>query len=265
MPETTPESWIAPESPDLVWFGGADAERFLNDLISQEIGDMQPGESRRSLLLGPQGKLDHILWVVKDEARFGLVTDPGRGEELASTLGRYRIRVDVEIEPEHSPVWLVIGEGDGFDISWTGAPRHLIIGERPDLPVGSSTDYESLRVAAGEPLMGIDVEQSTIPEEAGLVDVSVDFTKGCYLGQELVARINSRGRNVPRRLRLLDLAAPTAASAPIVLGDKEVGTLTSANGVSGMALIHRDAEPGDTVSVGGVEAVVREIPPKPKT
>ena len=195
---------------------------------------------------------------LSDGARTGLM------QMYSMQKSMYR-SVDVELEPAPSTVWLVIGEGDGFDLSWTGAPRHLIIGERPDLPVGSSTDYESLRIAAGEPLVGIDVEQSTIPEEAGLVDVSVDFTKGCYLGQELVARINSRGRNVPRRLRLLDLAAPTAASAPIVLGDKEVGTLTSAIGLSGMALIHRDVEPGDTVSVGGIEAAVREIPPKPKT
>lgn len=265
MPHTSLEPWIAPETPDLVWFSGADSERFLNDLISQEIGGMRPGETRRSLLLGPQGKLDHILFVIKEDDRIGLVTDPGRGGQLASTLGRYRIRVDVEIQSETSPVWLVIGEGDGYDVSWTGVPRRLVIGSRPDLAVGELDRFDELRIEAGEPRWGVDVDSGTIPEEAGVVDVSVDFTKGCYLGQELVARINSRGRNVPKRLRILELAEHVGAGAGIVKADKDVGVLTSVQGVNGIALVHRDVEPGDTVLVGGVEATVREIPAKPQT
>ena len=84
---------IAPVTPDLVWFSGGDALRFLNDLISQEIGDLVDDDTRRSLLLGPQGKLEFVLWVIKDGDRIGLMTDQGRGGELAAYLGRYRIRV----------------------------------------------------------------------------------------------------------------------------------------------------------------------------
>ncbi|MEE8489619.1 MAG: hypothetical protein V3S43_04730, partial [Acidimicrobiia bacterium] len=94
----TYSSWLAPETPDLVWFRGADTIRFLNDLLSQEIGTMQPGRVTRSLLLAPQGKLDHILWVLRGDEEIGLITDGGRGQDLAATLGRYRIRVDVEVE-----------------------------------------------------------------------------------------------------------------------------------------------------------------------
>src|SRR5918996_1336548 len=75
---------IAPEQPDLVWFSGTDHLRFLNDIISQELGDMEPGQAHRSFLLTPQGKLDFLLWAIREEERIGLVTDPGRGESLAS-------------------------------------------------------------------------------------------------------------------------------------------------------------------------------------
>lgn len=257
--------WIAPETPDLVWFSGADAERFLNDLISQEISDMEPGEARRSLLLAPQGKLDHILWVIREEGRIGLVTDPGRGDELAATLGRYRIRVDVAIEKEAGPVWLVVGDGEGFDISWSSTARRLVVGERPELPEGTPESYEALRIDAGEPRWGHDVDERTIPEESGLVQASVDFTKGCYLGQELVARINSRGRNVPRRLRFLELADPVDAGSSIEFDGKGVGVLTSSSRHRGLALVSRDVEPGDRVKVGPATAIVREIPSKPQT
>ena len=95
---TITEPLLAPVVPELVWFSGADAIRFLNDLISQEIGDVEPGTVGRSLLLTPQGKLDHLLWVLRGEGEVGLIVDSGRGEDLAAKLARYRIRVDVEIE-----------------------------------------------------------------------------------------------------------------------------------------------------------------------
>lgn len=254
-------SWIAPESPDVVWFAGSDAKRFLNDLISQEIGDMADGEARRSLLLAPQGKLLFILWVIKDGDRYGVVTEPGRGEELATTLGRYRIRVNVDIDVESDDVWLVMGDGDGYDVSWSGVSRRLLIGERPDLPMGTSDEYDRLRVAAGEPAWGVDVDEGTIPHESGLVPTSVDFTKGCFLGQELVARIDSRGGNTPRNLRLLRASLPISSGDAIIDGDgEEVGLVTSASGDVGLAMLKRVVSPGDTVRVGEADAIVEDVP-----
>jgi tRNA-modifying protein YgfZ len=253
---------IAPEQPDLVWFSGTDNLRFLNDIISQELGDMAAGEARRSLLLAPQGKLDFLLWVIRDEDRIGLVTDPGRGEELASALGRYRIRVDVDIEPEIGDVWVVVGHWDGFDVSWPGAERHLVVGERPDLQEMSNDEYERLRVNAGEPKWGVDVDDGTIPHESGLVPASVDFTKGCFLGQELVARIDSRGGNTPRNLRLLELDDRVDAGASVTFEGDEVGTVTSAAGDVGLAMLKRSVAVGDRVEVAGRPALVRDLPAK---
>lgn len=264
MAVVTADPWLAPTAPDLVWFGGADVIRFLNDIISQEIGDMATGEVRRSLLLKPGGKVDHLLWVVKSEDGIGLITDPGRGEALATALGRYRIRVDVEIEVEQQPTWLVMGEWDGIDLSWSGITRMLVLGDRPDLPVGSSDDYERTRIDAGEPVHGIDVNDTSIPQEIGLVGETVDFTKGCFLGQELVARINSRGGNVPRPLRLLDIDGDAEAGTEILHDGKPVGVLTSVAGDRGLGVVKRKVEPGDTVEIGSARGVVRELPQKPQ-
>lgn len=261
---TSPQSdaaWIAPESPDLVWFGGADATRFLNDLISQEIGDMEPGDARRSLLLAPQGKLEFLLWVIKDGDRIGLITDAGRGDELADALRRYRIRVDVDIQPESGPVWLVVGDWEGYDLSWPGVERHLIVGERPDLPVGTAGEYERLRIEAGEPGWAQDVDEGTIPHESGLVPRSVDFEKGCFLGQELVARIDSRGGNTPRHLRRIEAGdGSLEVGTSVIKEGKEVGKVTSAVGAVGLAMVRREVEVGEEVEVGGVVAVVKDLP-----
>lgn len=256
----------APVRPDLVWFRGRDAVRFLNDLISQEIGARSPGSVVRSMLLGPRGKLDHLLWVLRGEEAVGLIADEGRGEELAATLGRYRIRVDVEID---GPVtgWLTVGgaaeepgwiAGDGgveAVLEWGGPPLRFVTGNKPVGPDLTVTEWDAIRIEAGEPRFGVDVDESTIPQETGLVAQTVDFTKGCFLGQELVARIDSRGR-VNRHLRRLALEGEVAAGAPIFAGEKEVGTLTSVAGNLGLALVHREVEPGDRVVVGEVPALI---------
>lgn len=256
------QPWIAPETPDLVWFSGSDALRFLDDIISQEIEDMAPGDARRSFLLEPQGKLRFLLWVIRDEDRIGLLTDPERGVELEAAISRYRIRVDVEIAQEDREVWIVVGDWDGYDISWPGVERHLVIGDKPDLDAGSAEEYERLRITAGEPRWGVDVDEGTIPHESGLVPASVDFTKGCFLGQELVARIDSRGGNTPRNLRLVETDGGIRAGDVVVADGTEVGTVTSATDGVGLAMLKRAVSVGDTVEVAGSRAIVSQVPAK---
>ncbi|MEX2651943.1 MAG: hypothetical protein WD473_05810, partial [Acidimicrobiia bacterium] len=257
-----PESLLADAAPDLVWFRGPDVVRFLNDLLSQEIAVMAPGEVRRSMLLNPQGRIDHLLWVLRGEGEVGLVTDTGRGADLAATLGRYRIRVAVEIEQSTDPRWLVIGpfsESTGgwlrtdsglvADVSWTTVPRFLVVGDRPDLPGIEAEAVERLRIGSGEPVVGLDTGPSTIPQETGLVPITVDVDKGCFLGQELVGRIHRRG-HVNKQLRVLEFPGEAGeVGSEINKGELTVGTLTSVSGSVGLATIRREVEPGEMVMV----------------
>jgi hypothetical protein len=266
---TPTEAFLADRAPDLVWFRGPDVVRFLNDLLSQEIAVMAPGEVRRSMLLNPQGRMDHLLWVLRGDDEVGLVTDPGRGADLAATLGRYRIRVAVEIEESDDPGWLVIGpysesagiwsrNEDGLiaDVSWMTVPRFLVLGERPNLPEIAAAEVESLRIQSGEPVVGVDTGPSTIPQETGLVPITVDVDKGCFLGQELVGRIHRRG-HVNKQLRVLEfLDTAGEPGAEVTKGELTVGTLTSISGSIGLATLRREVEPGETVMVAASEAVV---------
>jgi folate-binding protein YgfZ len=268
------EALLAPTTPELIWFTGPDAIRFLNDLISQEIGTAEPGEVRRSLLLTPQGKLDHMFWVLRGEEEVGLLVDAGRSEALIATLGRYRIRVKVDIEPSERETWLVLGPyrqergrwtGDrsalAADVSWSNLERALVVGENPGLPLLGPESYELLRIEAGEPLIGVDVSDSTIPQETGLVAGAISFNKGCFLGQELVARLDSRGGRVNHHLRIVRFVDGSAVvGLELFAGEKSVGVVTSAAKDAGLALVWRDVEPGDRLSVGEGEAVVESVP-----
>lgn len=264
---------LAPVSPQLVWFEGPDAVRFLNDLISQEIGTAEPGDVRRSLLLTPQGKIDFVLWALRGEDRVGLATEDGRGEELVTRLSRYRIRVDVEIAMTTGPVALIVGDievpagrwvetvdGLAADVSWPGLGRALLTGALPALPEMSLDDYTRERIEAGEPLVGVDVDEETIPQETGLVPEAISFTKGCFLGQELVARLDSRGGRVNRHLRVLRFEGSAPVVGTEVVKDGEtVGTLTSSSGSLGMARLRRGVEEGDVVLAGGVTGLVETV------
>jgi hypothetical protein len=271
---TITEQLLAPTIPEMIWFTGPDAVRFLNDLISQEIGDAEPGEVRRSFLLTPQGKLDHMFWVLRGDDEIGLVVDAGRGQALTTALTRYRIRVQVDIESVEEGVWLVVGPFDHdrgrwsgdrsalvADVSWSNLPRTLVVGDKPDRPQLEAEAYDLLRIEAGEPLIGVDVTDSTIPQETGLVAESISFNKGCFLGQELVARLDSRGGRVNHHLRILRFAGGEAdVGAEVVKEEAPVGVLTSAAQGVGLALLRRGVEPGEVVTAGGHEAVVEAVP-----
>lgn len=287
---------------DVVWVRGPDTITFLDGLLSQDLAALETGTVAHSFLLAPNGKLRAPLVVWRGGEETGLITARGAGPLVAGDLARFKIRVDVSIEPESATTLTVVGEraseilaaagagvpaGDG----WTsqpvvagaapfvlgGPPRYVTIGLGVDRlesagaePVDAS-HFEALRIERGEPLVGRDVDDSTIPQEMGPVDHAVSFTKGCYLGQELVARIDSRG-HVNRHLRgvVLDRGVLPPRGAELVAADKVVGTLTSVShsprlGVGvGMALVRREVAPGDTVTVtwdgGATVAGVRELP-----
>jgi folate-binding protein YgfZ len=125
---------------------------------------------------------------------------------------------------------------------------------------GDAEAYEAWRIAAGVPRMGAELDERTIPAEAGVVDRSVSFTKGCYTGQELVARVDSRGSSTPRRLRsiVLDAAGPAAGDALTAEG-REIGVLTSVSGVHALGYVRREAADLTAAEVAGIRAELRDL------
>lgn len=280
----------APGSVDLVWVEGPDAVAFVDGLLSQDVGALTPGQVARSFMLGPQGKLRHLLWVLRADDRLGLVTDRGRGAELAADLAHYRIRVKAEIVLETRPISELWGPGSaetaGVGVEWidtgdrvlvpipvSGSERVVVVGSSVPAPgVMTETEMVAARVESGEPVMGRDVDETTIPQETGLVGQAVSFTKGCYLGQELVARIDSRG-HVNRRLvgLAVDADGPVPPEGAVAWWDgREVGAITSVatsnrSGVTvGLGLIRREVAIGAPVELrwerGSTSATVRALP-----
>ena len=234
---------------DIVRVSGPDAESYLQGQTSQDIAKLGPGGSAWALVLQPQGKLDvfvRVTRVAPDE--FVLDTDAGMGAPLVARLTRFKLRTKVDIEQLAWRVVAVRGAPAGQAPSstdegpvvvaffeWGGFTGYDLLGPNPGRPAPAtpvaSAAYEAARVEAGFPRHGSELDERTIPAEAGLVEATVSFTKGCYTGQELVARIDSRGSNVPRRLRGFILSGPTRPGArlyPVRMGGAEGGAPSEA-------------------------------------
>ncbi|MGQ0850136.1 MAG: CAF17-like 4Fe-4S cluster assembly/insertion protein YgfZ [Actinomycetota bacterium] len=240
---------------------GPDARKFLDGLLSQDLEKLEPDRAVRSFLLTPQGKIRSLLWVAGEGEQVDMFTDAGIGGRVASDLAAYKIRVKAIIgQPE--PVTTLVGTlPDGAVAAPLGETIRGFIVSEVDLAVMTTDEWTAMRLQAGEPVMDVDIDDKTIPQETGLVDEAVSFTKGCYLGQELVARLDSRGGRVNRHLRRLLLASSVAVPAPVTLAGDEAGELTSAATTTdglrlGMGMLHRRVEPGAIVNVAGVDAEV---------
>jgi len=289
---------LAEGSHDLVWVTGPDAVSFLDGQLSQDLAAMKPGDVARSFLLEPRGKMRALLWVLRGDDRVGLIADQGIGPVAAEQLERFRFRVNAVIEQSAEAVSMLWGPaavavlaaaglvasdgwsaaGDGlvasvaigvsrFAVAGVPAGRLVAAGARP---VGLIAET-SVRIEAGEPVMGVDVDAATIPQETGLVPAAVSFTKGCFLGQELVARIDSRG-HVNRLLRgvvIGDTVVPPVG-AEVVSDEQVVGSLTSVGeslalrAPIALATVRRETGPGTAVEVrwpgGSARGEVRELP-----
>jgi folate-binding protein YgfZ len=233
---------------DAVEMHGPDAASYLQSQLSQDISRLEVGGSAWTFLLQPTGKLDVLarVWRVEDE-RFVLDTDAGFGEALAARLARFKIRVKADIVPLSWRCIAVRGEGpvpDGALASW--GVGYDLLAESPQPPAGvdegDETRLLAARIDAGWPQMGTEiVPGETIPAETGVSDVAVSFTKGCYPGQELVERMDSRGAAAPRAVRRVEVAEGTRAGDAYVVDGTEVGRVTSVHGTAALALVKRSA------------------------
>ncbi len=271
----------------MVWVSGPDAIGFLDGLLSQNITALEPGETARSLLLAPNGKLRATLFVLRGEDRAGLVCDATSAETVDTDLNRFKIRVDADIKREVRPLYEVWGApaatgdappagrwaetegGIAFAMPFTRSdlPRVVLVGLDPTVPIVAASALDALRIELGEPVMGVDLDDKTIPQEGVAVAEYVDFSKGCYLGQELVARIDSRG-HVNRwlaGLQIDDEEVPPPGTQ-LEREGRGVGSITSAawsasRGLTvALAMLRVEITPGESLHAGGAEAKVVALP-----
>lgn len=262
---------------DVVWVHGADAARYLQGQLSQDVEALPIGGSAWSLLLDPSGKLTAWLRIRRPaDDEFFLDVAPGWAGTVCDRLNRFRIRVAVEIEElANHRMFVVRGPGaSSADVEGAlpaagasiGVEGYDLVGPDPLEPDGVSVDpdaVEAYRIAHGIPEAGAELDESVIAAEIGVwfVEEAVSWTKGCYTGQELVARVDSRGSNTPRRLRAVSLTGEAAPGDELVAPDgKVVGELTSVFGGNALARVARSVVPPADVTVNGVAATVAEIP-----
>jgi folate-binding protein YgfZ len=258
---TTQDPFAARIVRDLVVVKGADATPFLQSLVSQDLDAIDVDAGAPGLLLQPQGKLlVNFDTYRRDTDEWWLLCEHGYGETLADGLRRFKIRVKVDIESRPVDVVAVRGRvADGIPVWWNGVVAYDVIGKEAalDVPILDADAYEAARIEAGVPKLGVDIDERTIPQEAGLERDAVSFTKGCFVGQELVCRIDTRG-HVNRALRRLRGSGLTGG-ADVTADGRTVGRVTSSARSVALAMIRREVEPGSVVDAGGSPATVEAI------
>jgi folate-binding protein YgfZ len=198
-----------------------------------------------ALLLTPKARvIAPVVVVRRHDDDYLLLTEDGLGEVVRSALTRARFAAKVEIEPEEHTSVLFFGEDEGIPNDEFGAPAVEVLDAEPPAELLDEEELERMRILAGRPRWGREIDDRVLPAEAGLTETHVSFTKGCYPGQEPVARLQYRGK-ANRALRVLEIEGKPAPETEVRHGDKVVGRVTSS--VPGLALAYvRTDVPEDT-------------------
>lgn len=283
---------------------GAGAKEFLAGQVTNDILGLEPGRGCYAALLTHKGKMRADLRVLDAGDELLLDTERSALQALFDTIRTFKLGFDVELhkrtlqralfgvlgpdargaigadaaglgDAEHDHVAATLGGCDVRLVTTDVGVDVLALAEDHDavrdaliaagaVPVDASV-AEIVRVEHGRPRYGLDLDESVIPQEAGLNERAVSFTKGCYVGQETVARLFYKGKP-NRHLRGLRLSAPVVTGAALRLGDKEVGRLGSSvispeHGPIGLAIVRREAAPGDVLHLDdGATATVVDLP-----
>jgi len=279
---------------------GADRLSWLNSLTTQSLDNLQPYVATETLVLSPHGHVEHALHVVDDGDTTWLTVEPGTAPSLAQWLDSMRFMLRVEVR-DVSADWAVLGEpnrtpGHAGAVAWVdpwptvaagsvaygpvdghpgaGWTHREVLVPRAELadrlsavePVGLWA-FEALRVEAARPRLGFETDHRTIPHEVDWLRTAVHLDKGCYRGQETVARVHNLGRP-PRRLVLLHLdgsdAALPEAGAAVQLAGKDVGRVTTPArhhelGPVALAVVKRNVPVAADLEVDGIAAAQQEI------
>jgi tRNA-modifying protein YgfZ len=266
---------------------GPDAVEFLQGQVTNDVDALEPGDGCYALLLNPKGRIVAEMRVLKRTPQeLWLISE--QNEALLSHLTTYKIGRQVDVAQRSAAIKSLIGprvsdlvgthmpvrECAGVEATLAGTQVLLVgtdlgvdvvhdptrsaalddeLASRGGERVGEES-AEVLRIERGTPRYGNDMTADNLPGELGLETRAVSFTKGCYVGQEPVARMHYKG-HPNRHLRGIELPEPAAAGAPLYLGDKEVGAITSScvsplRGPIALALVRREVEPGAELDVG---------------
>jgi folate-binding protein YgfZ len=273
---------------------GPEAKAFLHGQVTNDVEGLRPGTGCYAAFLTHKGKMQGDLRILDTGDELLLDTERSALQALFNMIRHYKLGMDVELHKrtletaqlsligpearaaapaggEHAnalgelggrPVTLVATDL-GYDVICAADDADAVRAAL-DAPEVSEAAAEILRVESGRPRWGFELGESVIPQEAGLNERAVSFTKGCYVGQETVARLHYRGKS-NRHLRGLRLAEPVEPGAPLMLGEREVGRVGSTVvsprlGPIALAIVRREAEPGATLAAGETAAEVVALP-----
>jgi folate-binding protein YgfZ len=285
----------------LLEVGGSEAAEFLQGQLTNDVEALSPGDGCYAALLDRKGKIRADMRVLRVAPDLFLIDTEGEsGSLVLGHLQMYKIGRAAEVSdrsaelgllsllgplsaklaggsatgPEHTHSESRIDGADchavvtdlGVDLLVPAADAdrieaHLLVSGAEPIELAAA---EIARVEAGRPRLGHEITPQTMPQEAGINERAVSFTKGCYIGQETVARLHYKGKP-NRHLRLLAPERPVSEGDPVVIEGREVGTvgtavLSPARGPLALAILRREASPGDEVTVGeGIRAKVEEI------
>ena len=231
---------------------GPEAADFLERMLSNEVATLEAGEARQALLLTPKGRIVAPLRVVRESADgFLVITEAELAEPVAGALlrARFAAKCEIEVKPYRGYLRLAPGEGirvEDYGIeAWEGWSEDAVEGAPPE-------ELEALRIEAGTPAWDKELDETVLPAEAGLDATHISFTKGCYPGQEPVARLHHRG-HPNRHLRRLEVVDAKPGDE-ILLGEKPVGRVTSAVPGKALGYVRREVPEDAELQIGGQSA-----------
>ncbi|HUK94376.1 MAG TPA: hypothetical protein VLU96_04900 [Gaiellaceae bacterium] len=232
---------------------GSEAADFLERMVSNEVVSLGPGEARQALLLTAKSRIVAPLRIVREGPEaFLLITEPELAQTVAATLlrARFAARCEIVVEPLHGALHLSDPGGGVHNDDYGIEAWETWSDEQPDAP--DAEELEPLRIEARTPRWGRELDESVLPAEAGLDETHISFTKGCYPGQEPIARLHFRGRP-NRHLRLLEVEDASPGDE-IVHGDKVVGRVTSAVPGQALGYVRREVPDDAELEIGGAGA-----------
>ncbi|MEU4718291.1 glycine cleavage T C-terminal barrel domain-containing protein [Nonomuraea dietziae] len=256
------EAVVDRSNREIVRIAGADRLKWLNDLTSQKLDILKPSEWTQTLILDLQGRVEHHLTLVDDGEAVLAHVEPGTSAPLIDYLDRMRFMLRVEVSLADD-LAVLSGASEDFLVPRAELDAHL------GKSLAGLWAYEALRIEEHRPRLGLDTDHKTIPHEVGWIGAAVHLTKGCYRGQETVARVHNLG-HPPRRLVFLHLDGSVDTlpphGAPVLLDGQEVGFVGSAArhhelGPIALALVKRAVPVDEPLLAGGVAASQEVIVP----